>query len=333
MFKAPTDAQNLTIDCARCATAYTPPWTRRLEFETAPFQSADGATWAPAGIPTQCTHCGAENFLKFPEVPSGAAMTFYGDEAARDISRSGVALVYALVAMSDELRAKLHGQIVRAQAMIRPKDKPDDWKFHRSDLRDERWRRKHGVKLTIQEINDEIRTLARFIAAPKPSRFISVTTIVSEGPLGSKARQKLQEYALSAAPISTTDAMTKQNFTPFYVFESQNDDHRRNGIDYTVEKVGRSLRHDLTYLWACRGKASGLPVTAEKASTADLVAADIVAFMTARYIQRTDIKRHTEFDLSMLGEVHWGMFTLNGFLTHPSIGFPLDYFDQHFRRL
>ena len=60
-----------------------------------------------------------------------------------------------------------------------------------------------------------------------------------------------------------------------FVLEAQTDAHTQNTIDYSVERVGRGLRHDLGFLYVSRCQGIGLPITEPKRAHAEMEVADL----------------------------------------------------------
>jgi hypothetical protein len=156
LFKGPGNATEIRIRCECCNHYYPPPWQDQLKFEHSPVQSKDGARWAPAALAFSCPKCSTENMLQFPQTEDTGNISLYGDEAYRDIPNNRFAFIYAFVSMLPQESARFGTAIEEHKRTIRPRDDPSTWKFHCADLRDERWRRKYGVKSTIAEINQTI---------------------------------------------------------------------------------------------------------------------------------------------------------------------------------
>lgn len=330
IFGCPSGAEHVAIDCSSCGRSYPPPWTEKLPFEFAPVESKDGARWAVSALSVRCPTCDQPNLFNFPSTVEEKNTTLFGDEGFDwHLTGKNFVYAYAFVGLHQHLGAQIERVLSDAKRLLLPDRDPADWVLHCADWRDERWRRKNRVALSIQEINDLLKQIARSIAAPSDERFISAIILpgVKKNTDKRKTESSARDYVLRASLMVLTDFLTRRGFSVDFVLETQNDkDHRRNAIDYPVERIGRSLRHDLGFLYVSRGKLIGLPITVPKESRAELELADLVAFMVRRYFRSLDANRHTEFPLELLGEVFWGMFTPRGFGTRCATGFPWGFF-------
>jgi hypothetical protein len=131
--------------------------------------------------------------------------------------------------------------------------------------------------------------------------------------------------------IAFTEDLTRQGFPVDFVLEAETNAHETNYIDYTLERVGRSLRHNLAYLYYSRCQFIGLPMSQPKSARAELELADLVAYMVRRYFHCGNINRATEFPLDLLGRIFWGAFTPDRFGTRTATGFPWEYFYPGFQ--
>lgn len=331
LFKRPPDVEDIILTCT-CEHQFPPPWAEKLPFEFAPIQSADGGRWALSGLELKCPICQRPNTLNFPtpETQRGRT-TLFGDEAVEWFRHETLLLyVFAFVSLHIEFYQKLSERMRSLKCLIRPDEDPTSWAFHVKEFRNERWRGRNRITMPIQQVNELLRELATALASPDDRRFISATVFpyLRSSPTESKgqAEQKIRDKTLSAALTHMTDHLTQQGFSIDFVVEAQGDDHKRNSIDFSVERVGRALRHDLTYLYISRCQLIGLPVTDPKGSQLELELADLVAYMVRRHFHCLYIKRQPEVELELLGKVVWGVFVPGRFGTRTAIGFPWDHF-------
>ena len=337
LFQCPRGAESVTIACG-CGAAYRPPWNQRLKFEFNTFQSADGASWALAGLDFPCPTCGTMNHLPFPECKeTRSRTTLFGDEAYEWIGLdSGLVYTIAFAAFQRDFGSAIETKLASLKQRIRPSADSSSWPLHISDLRNERCREKHNVTLTIQEMNDLIRSLARSLAEPADERLLAATVFpgfkIKKGKVAKRRIEDIvRDRVLSAAILTLTDHLTKQDFPVDFVLEAQTDAHTQNRIDYSVERVGRGLRHDLGFLYVSRCQGIGLPITEPKRAHAEMEVADLVAYMVRRYFLRTNSGKPTEFPLEDLGEVFWGSFAPKRFGTISAKGYPWDFFFPGFQ--
>lgn len=319
-FKGPADTDIIRLRCGNCATEFAPDWTRRLP-EIGPVER-DGMVHVPATFNVPCPKCASKNRLQFPETEDLGVLDLYGDEAFRDLPANLFSCVYAFVALLEPLRSHFSNIVDQAKLAIRPKDDPASWPFHCMDLRDERWRKRHGVTQSIGEINAIISNCASALSMGEGQRRICATFVICEKPKSTSLRCAIQEETLAAAMYLLTESMTRRGFTPRFIVEAQTDSHATNSIDPLVERASRGLFTDLGYLYSCRCKNVGVATTAQKASTPELVAADLVAYVVARTLYRRQIGRPSEIDPTLFGDIQWGTMFLTQFGSVPSRGFP-----------
>lgn len=211
---------------------------------------------------------------------------------------------------------------------IRPEMEPSDWKFHAADLRSSRWRDDNSINYSIERVNAELRTLGDALAHESDDRIISVTIcpvkklhklfIDSRNP-----KDRVRDLVISVAIYASTDELTKRGLTPSFVLESVSSKTDDNYMDFFAERIGRSLRHDLGYLYSCRCRHVGLPDTAAKGAEVELEFADLVAYTCNRMFLRRSIGRHPEIPVEIFGEARWGCFVPDrGFGMFPGVGFP-----------
>jgi hypothetical protein len=208
---------------------------------------------------------------------------------------------------------------------------PTTWPFHVWELRNTRWRKKNNVPLSTEEVNEIIRQFAKTFSKFEAGETVLSATVFPPfnlhlGNPEPELATVIRDRVLTAAIISLTEATTRQGLTPIFTIEAQSLDHKRNQIDYFVERIGRGLFHDVGFHWVRRGKLVVPPTTAPKGTTMEMEIADLLAFVVARYFFRLLQKKPTEYPLESFGEVLWGAFTPTRFGTHPAVGFPWAHF-------
>jgi hypothetical protein len=240
--------------------------------------------------------------------------------------------VYAFVAIHNDHLDSMRRNLCAVKRAIRPDSDPEKWKWHTLEVRKSKWRVRHGVKLSIREIDQQLQKLAIALSAEGVGRFISATIFPPFDVRNMKrkvAEATVRDRALTASIIGITEFLTRQGFAPQFTIESQTLSRRKNEIDYFVERIGRGLRHDLGFLYICRCKMVGLPITAPKGASIEMELADFVAFMVRRYFFLGMSEQKCEVPPSLFGSILWTVFRPRGFETHMATGFPLSHFYPH----
>lgn len=329
LFRAPLNCENIKIHCSTCAIYFDPPWEEPLQFEYFPVVSDHDSNfvWIPQGIQIKCPNCGNMNEFNFPnekENHQNEFVTLYGDEAFNKLSNKQI-YIYVFYSSLGSFKSETVKALERAKREIMPHKDPSEWVFHAAELRESRWRQKHKVKLTISEINKVLLQICDSIANPADRRIIFATVYCST--LSDLHIANPRPEVLQAAFFSSTEYITRAGYNVKYILEST--ENNNNHIDFDVERVSRSLRRSLSYLYTCRTRYVILPVTEQKGFDPDLEIADLVAYMIRRYLHQKLIGRNTELSIERLGSVYWSIFKKRGLFSKNHIGFPWEEINKY----
>lgn len=303
-FNGPPSAKDLQITC-ECKNVFRPPWSKRLAFEYSPMllnlDNGEKAVFCPCEIPIPCPSCGKRNTLTIPtDASNGGSVTLYGDESyPGDDDGKRYVFVYAFVGATENGREHLKESLERFKGSVRPNIDPSTWRFHTKDVRSPEWRRKKNIERSTGELNEMMEDLAAAVATRPEDRWISITvcSVLDKTKLFNDGRDPengVRDLVLTSAIFSAVEELTKQGFSPSFILEAVKNHTNSEYMDYFVERIGRSLFHDLGFLYSTRGKQVGLPVTRKKAYTFEMEYADFLAFWTNRFFQRQSIGKHTE---------------------------------------
>jgi hypothetical protein len=281
----------------------------------------DGRVFAAAQILFQCPECKGTVAFDLPTYQGEyKQLAFFGDEAARLISPNITMNVYALVALGQNHLKHVLDKLYSVKKIIWPNNDPSKWHLHASDVRIMEWRRDRGIEIPTWRVNDLLAELCRTVASNEREKLITVSVLP---PCRSaESQDRIYEVMLAVSLIATTQRSTSTGFTPRYFLEATTLDHENNHIDYVVEKVSRGLRTSLSYLYAGRGIAIGLPTTLPKGARPELEIADLVAFTACRHLFREYNGRQAEIPVNLLGLVYWNVVGANGFRSEVTVGFP-----------
>lgn len=271
--------------------------------------------------------------MEFPISPvvGGGHLTLFGDESYHwSVSGDRLSYVYAFVGATPAGYQLLDHALRGFKERVRRDSDPNSWIFHTADLRSSRWRKRNGVALDIVELNNEMRRLASEIGAHDRDVFLYVGAALNTvSPTIAGKSNKLsfvRDHLLMASFIVLTDDLTKQGASPSFVLEQVGNAASPEFMDAYVERIGRSLFHSLSFLYAARCKFVGLPTTVPKNSGVEIQIADFVAYWANRYFYLHGISRQSEVPMELFGPANWGSMSGKHFGLFPGTGFPWDIF-------
>lgn len=319
------------IRCNECRREFPIPWEAPLKFEHKPFKSADGATWVLAGVPINCPYCKSENLFNIETTPCGQILVFFGDEASRDPIKGWYPLAYGLVAIYEEHVLSLRSEFLALKQKFIPHKDPATWTLHVKDLRSDKRRKRICQTITIEQANEFLRRVAKWIGSQNDKFALYVGLSISRLDSGSlKTKQAFfkscRDLLMQAILPTVTDSCTRSHITPRFVFEAQARITQQPFVEEWIERISRGQRLSLLHHYIARGHDLAIPRSAPKGDDFRLELADLLAFSMARYLHCKAIKRVPEIDLESFGAVQYGAYVDRHFGLQSGIGFPWRHF-------
>src|SRR5690606_18412709 len=113
-------------------------------------------------------------------------------------------------------------KIAEMKRLLRPHADPAEWHLHTYEIRGSEARKRLGITASIREIDAALAEIARTLADPKLSVWLSATVFpVVDKKAHRTSPNEVRDHTLTASLVALTDLSTRQGITPSFVLEAQ----------------------------------------------------------------------------------------------------------------
>jgi hypothetical protein len=327
MFHAPPGAP-ASVPCEKCGTPLVIRWSEPFPQEVAPYVDwSDPQRPIFLGNPLMHLGCRCGHVTDFsfvvPNSPTEGFIPLFGDESYHRNEHNELFFSYSLFGCDDPTHYELYKFLRDFKLACCPDVDPDTWPFHTYDLRNMKWRDKNEVPITIEEINVRMVELAALIKRCSNNRIIFVSTIGYYDVSEKETRDRIIDVSVASIIFVATDAMTRRRFGTKFFLESSKKPKSPQFMDDRIEKIGRKLCLQPSYLYVRRGRQVDLPTTCNKMFAPSVQIADFIAYWVNNYIDRSRQGQDSLIKPEDFGPIIWAFgYNSSGWRTRISVGMP-----------